>query len=170
MSQDHAKPRYIVDLIPPGLVFVQDREVYARALAALDLTGVLLVHVDRAPPQMQSLPWSELVATKPTGGVARSIALIEPETVGKLLFTSGSTGTPKAVIETRKPTSQQSPLRLRNQVRCCKDELIAPERSEYRDGTQIRHLWYCSNCETSFGCSGFIPVEAVTADDCLRGL
>ena len=55
---------------------------------------------------MQSLPWSELVATKPTGGVARSIALIEPETVGKLLFTSGSTGTPKAVIETRKPISQ----------------------------------------------------------------
>ena len=32
----------------------------------------------------------------------------------------------------------------------CKDELIAPERSEYRHGTHIRHLWYCSNCETSF--------------------
>ena len=25
----------------------------------------------------------------------------------------------------------------------CKDELIAPERSEYRHGTHIRHLWYC---------------------------
>jgi feruloyl-CoA synthase len=36
-------------------VFVQDGEVYARSLAALDLPGVLLVHVDRAPPQMQSL-------------------------------------------------------------------------------------------------------------------
>jgi len=95
MSQDHAKLRYVVDLIQPGLVFVQDGEVYGRALAALDLTGVLLVHVDRAPPQMQSLPWSELVATKPTVGVAQSIALIEPETVGKLLFTSGSTGMPK---------------------------------------------------------------------------
>jgi hypothetical protein len=32
----------------------------------------------------------------------------------------------------------------------CKDELIAPERSEYRHGTQIRNLWYCSNCDTSF--------------------
>jgi len=102
MSQDHAKLRYVVDLIRPGLVFVQDGEVYGRALAALDLTGVLLVHVDRAPPQMQSLPWSELVATKPTVGVAQSIALIEPETVGKLLFTSGSTGMPKAVINTQK--------------------------------------------------------------------
>ena len=102
MSQDHAKLRYVVELIRPGLVFVQDGEVYGRALAALDLTGVLLVHVDRAPPQMQSLPWSELVATKPTVGVAQSIALIEPETVGKLLFTSGSTGMPKAVINTQK--------------------------------------------------------------------
>jgi feruloyl-CoA synthase len=102
MSQDHAKLRYVVDLIRPGLVFVQDGEVYARALAALDLTGVLLVHADRAPPQMQSLPWSELVATRPTAGVAQSIELIEPETVGKLLFTSGSTGLPKAVINTQK--------------------------------------------------------------------
>ena len=32
----------------------------------------------------------------------------------------------------------------------CKDELIAPNASEYRHGMHIRHLWNCSNCETSF--------------------
>ncbi|MEA2851626.1 MAG: feruloyl-CoA synthase, partial [Rhodospirillaceae bacterium] len=94
MSQDHAKLRYVFDLIKPGLVFVQNGEVYARALAALDLEGVLLVHVDKPPPKMQSLPWSELVATTPTDAVARSIERIEPRTVGKFLFTSGSTGMP----------------------------------------------------------------------------
>ena len=47
----------------------------------------------------------------------------------------------------------------------CKDELIAPERSEYRQGTDIRHLWHCSNCETSFESLETIPVEAVTTDD-----
>jgi hypothetical protein len=47
----------------------------------------------------------------------------------------------------------------------CKDELIAPERSEYRHGTHIRHLWYCSNCETSFESLESIPVEAMTTDD-----
>jgi hypothetical protein len=47
----------------------------------------------------------------------------------------------------------------------CKDELIAPERSEYRHSTHIRHLWYCSNCETSFESLESIPVEAMTADD-----
>ena len=37
MSQDHAKLRYVFDLIRPGLVFVQNGEIYARALGALDL-------------------------------------------------------------------------------------------------------------------------------------
>jgi feruloyl-CoA synthase len=101
MSQDHAKLRYVFDLIKPGLVFVQNGEVYARALAALDLDGVLLVHVDKPPPKMPSLPWSELVATTPTDAVAKSIERIEPKTVGKFLFTSGSTGMPKAVINTQ---------------------------------------------------------------------
>ncbi len=101
MSQDHAKLKYVFDLIKPGLVFVQNGEIYARALAALDLSGVLLVHVDKPPPAMQSLPWRELVATRPTDAVAQSIARIEPRTVGKFLFTSGSTGMPKAVINTQ---------------------------------------------------------------------
>jgi feruloyl-CoA synthase len=101
MSRDHAKLRHVFDLIRPGLVFVQNGEIYAGALAALDLSGVLLVHVDKAPNKMQSLPWSELVATRPTEAVAKSIAAIEPRTVGKYLFTSGSTGMPKAVINTQ---------------------------------------------------------------------
>jgi feruloyl-CoA synthase len=101
MSRDHAKLRYVFDLVKPGLVFVQNGEIYARALAALDLEGVLLVHVDKAPPQMQSLSWGELVATKPTDAVARSIDQIDAKTVGKFLFTSGSTGLPKAVINTQ---------------------------------------------------------------------
>ena len=101
MSQDHAKLRYVFELIRPGLVFVQNGEIYGGALDDLDLDGVLLVHVDKAPPQRQSLPWSTLVATKPTDAVARSIAAIEPKTVGKFLFTSGSTGMPKAVINTQ---------------------------------------------------------------------
>jgi len=36
-----------------------------------------------------------------------------------------------------------------NCVRCA-NELIAPERSEYRDEGQIRHFWHCSRCDCSF--------------------
>ena len=32
----------------------------------------------------------------------------------------------------------------------CDNELIAPERSEYRDERQICHLWHCSKCDCSF--------------------
>jgi feruloyl-CoA synthase len=101
MSQDHAKLKYVFDLIKPGLVFVQNGEIYGRALDALDLAGVLLVHVDKPPKERQSLPWSELVATRATDAVARSIDRIEPRTIAKFLFTSGSTGMPKAVINTQ---------------------------------------------------------------------
>ena len=101
MSQDHAKLKYVFDLIKPGLVFVQNGEIYAGALDALNLDGVIIVHVDKPPPKRQSLPFSELVATRATEAVQRSLDQIGPTTVGKFLFTSGSTGMPKAVINTQ---------------------------------------------------------------------
>ena len=101
MSQDHAKLRYVFDLVQPSLVFVQNGEIYARALAALDLEGVLVVHVDKPASGLPSLPWSDLVATAAIGAVDRSVAAIEPQTVGKYLLTSGSTGMPKAAINTQ---------------------------------------------------------------------
>ena len=32
----------------------------------------------------------------------------------------------------------------------CGDELIAPDKSEYRDERHILHLWRCSKCDCSF--------------------
>jgi hypothetical protein len=32
----------------------------------------------------------------------------------------------------------------------CGDDLIAPERSEYREEGQIRHFWHCSRCGCFF--------------------
>lgn len=101
MSQDHAKLKYVFDLIKPGMVFVQNGEIYGGALDALDLDGVIIVHVDKPPPKRQSLPFSELVAARATEAVQRSLDQIGPKTVGKFLFTSGSTGMPKAVINTQ---------------------------------------------------------------------
>jgi DNA-directed RNA polymerase subunit RPC12/RpoP len=47
----------------------------------------------------------------------------------------------------------------------CHEELIAPDKSEYRAGTHIRHLWRCSNCSARFESIEQIPVEAMTSDD-----
>jgi hypothetical protein len=32
----------------------------------------------------------------------------------------------------------------------CDHELIAPERSEYRDERQIAYFWHCSKCDCCF--------------------
>jgi feruloyl-CoA synthase len=102
MSHDHVKLKYLFDLIKPALVMVQDGPTFEKALKALDLTGVTVVHVARPCEGIKSIGFAELAATLVTGDVEASIAQITPDTVGKLLFTSGSTGMPKAVINTQR--------------------------------------------------------------------
>jgi feruloyl-CoA synthase len=102
LSQDHAKLKTIFRLIRPGVIFVQDGVAFDHALAALDLEGVTVVHVDRPPLGCRSLAFVDLANTTVTSAVAETVAAIEPDTVGKLLFTSGSTGMPKAVINTQR--------------------------------------------------------------------
>uniref|UniRef100_Q07JY3 AMP-dependent synthetase and ligase n=1 Tax=Rhodopseudomonas palustris (strain BisA53) TaxID=316055 RepID=Q07JY3_RHOP5 len=102
MSHDHQKLKYLFDLVKPALVLVQDGVAFSRALHALDLTGVKVVHVANPADGIDSIAFADLAATKVTDEVAASIAQITPDTVGKLLFTSGSTGMPKAVINTQR--------------------------------------------------------------------
>ncbi|MDB5653027.1 MAG: AMP-dependent synthetase and ligase, partial [Tardiphaga sp.] len=101
MSQDHAKLKYLFDLIQPAVVMVQDGPTFQKALDALDLTGIRVIHVARPPEGIASIAFAEMAATAVTDAVEQSIAQITSETIGKLLFTSGSTGTPKAVINTQ---------------------------------------------------------------------
>lgn len=101
MSHDHVKLKYLFDLIKPAVVMVQDGPTFEKALNALDLSGVTVVHVARPCDGIKSVSFAELAATPVTADVEASIAKITPQTVGKLLFTSGSTGMPKAVINTQ---------------------------------------------------------------------
>ena len=101
MSHDHAKPKYLFDLIKPAVVMVQDGPTFEKALKTLPLDGVTVVHVARPCEGIKSIAFAELAATLVTKDVEKSIARITPDSVGKLLFTSGSTGMPKAVINTQ---------------------------------------------------------------------
>ncbi|WP_375784894.1 AMP-binding protein [Bradyrhizobium sp. Pha-3] len=102
MSRDHQNLKYLFSLIQPAVVMVQDGPAFERALKALDLDGITVVHVARPCKDIKSVAFSELAAAPVTEAVEASIAKITPETVGKLLFTSGSTGMPKAVINTQR--------------------------------------------------------------------
>ncbi len=101
MSQDHLKLKYLFDLIKPKVVMVQDGPAFEKALKALDLDGVTVIHVARPCEGIESIAFADLAATPVTSDVEQSISAITPDTVGKLLFTSGSTGMPKAVINTQ---------------------------------------------------------------------
>jgi feruloyl-CoA synthase len=100
LSSDFAKLRHIFDLIKPGLIFVEDGDRFAAALAALDTSGVDIVAVTEAPDGAFS--FNDLVESTPTPLVEESRRRIGPDTVGKILFTSGSTGLPKGVINTHR--------------------------------------------------------------------
>jgi feruloyl-CoA synthase len=101
MSQEHVKLKYLFELIKPAVVMVQDGLTFEKALNALDLNGVTVIHVSRPCDGINSASFADLAATPVTKDVEESIAKIAPKTIGKLLFTSGSTGMPKAVINTQ---------------------------------------------------------------------
>src|SRR5207245_9794418 len=115
MSQDHVKLKYLFDLIKPAVVMVQDGPAFEKALDALDLDGVTIVHVARPREGIKSIAFAELAATPVPEAVEESIASITPDTVGKLLFTSGSTGRPQPVLNTQQLMSATAarPIRSR---------------------------------------------------------
>ena len=87
MSKDFAKLKYIFELLRPGLVFAEQPEKFAPALAAVGAT---------------STPVARLLETNPGSTMELAFSRLGPDTVAKILFTSGSTGTPKGVINTHR--------------------------------------------------------------------
>jgi hypothetical protein len=51
----------------------------------------------------------------------------------------------------------------------CSNTLIAPERSEYRNERQVRHLWYCWECDFCFESVVSFPAETNSMKDIKTG-
>src|SRR6478609_1583648 len=83
MSQDHLKLKYLFNLVKPAVVMVQDGPTFEKALKALDLTGITVIHVLRPCENIKSLSFAGLAATPVTKDVQESIARITPQTIGK---------------------------------------------------------------------------------------
>jgi len=145
MSHDHQKLKFLFDLIKPAVVMVQDGPTFEKALQALPLDGVTVIHVARPCEGIRSVAFADLAATPVTRDVADSIAQITPDTVGKLLFTSGSTGMPKAVINTQR-------------MMCANAAMMMQVRPRKADGPLATYLDWMPWNHTMGGNALFNPV------------
>src|SRR5690606_10262480 len=102
ISRDHAKLKYVLDLITPGLVFVSEAEPYARAIANAVPADTPVMVGRGTLADRECLRFDELLATALDPKAARIHESLDPDGVAKFLFSSGSTGMPKAVINTHR--------------------------------------------------------------------
>lgn len=102
LSDDHAKLKHVLDLLQPGLVFVDDAEAFEKALERCVPQGVEVVHSTRACATRASTPFTALLTHEPDASSRKACDEVDPDSIAKVIFTSGSSGMPKGVIITQR--------------------------------------------------------------------
>jgi feruloyl-CoA synthase len=121
ISRDYAKLSYLMELLTPGLVFVDDADKFAAALSAnVPQSTELAVSRDALPGREVTL-LTDLMATPEHRELDAGHERIGPDSVAKFLLTSGSTGNPKAVINTQRMLCANQVM-LRETMAFLKDE------------------------------------------------
>jgi len=87
-SNDFEKLRYVVNLLTPGLIFVQDSKKYEKALLAVaNEVEVVSVFNHVQLKVHSSTSFQSLLDTQPTPSVDDAFNAIKPGTIAKVLFT-----------------------------------------------------------------------------------
>jgi feruloyl-CoA synthase len=101
VSKDYGKLVYLMKLLTPGLVFVDDAGKFADALETNVSLGTEIAASRGALSRRNVTNLADLLATPIYPGLDAAHDAIGPDTIAKFLLTSGSTGNPKAVINTQ---------------------------------------------------------------------
>lgn len=102
ISKDYGKLSYLMKLLTPGLVFVDDADQFAAALQANVPEAVEIVASRGALPGRVLTGLADLLAAPLHPDLDEVHRAIGPDSIAKFLLTSGSTGNPKAVINTQR--------------------------------------------------------------------
>jgi len=98
-SHDYSKLLHSFRLLTPGMVVVDDGELYREAIEKAVAANVPVVALSKVSANMTSLASLRGSGSR-RNEVKAAAARVGRNTVAKYLFTSGSTGVPKAVINT----------------------------------------------------------------------
>lgn len=101
-SKDHSKLKGIVDTLQPGMIFAQDGQRFATAIAAIHQPGMDIVLAENTGAVNGAMPYAGFGDGANSDAAEAAFSQLSNQTVAKYLFTSGSTGSPKAVINTQK--------------------------------------------------------------------
>src|SRR6202035_1091064 len=121
ISKDYGKLAFLMKLLTPGLVFVDDADKFADALEANVPEGVEIAASYGAPAGRDLTLLADLMATRLHAGLDAAHDRIGPDSIAKFLLTSGSTGNPKAVINTQRMICANQVM-LRETLAFLKDE------------------------------------------------
>ena len=105
-TTDYLKLSHSFRLLTPGMVVVDDGDLYRNAIERTLGTTIPIVALRNVPPSSDIIDFASLRSPSLGGDGSRrdavmaAAARVGRETVAKYLFTSGSTGVPKAVINT----------------------------------------------------------------------
>ncbi len=102
VSRDYGKLAYLMKLLTPGLVFVDDADQFADALSANVPAGTEIAAAYGTVSGREVTRLADLMATPLDASLDAAHGKIGPDTIAKFLLTSGSTGNPKAVINTQR--------------------------------------------------------------------
>jgi feruloyl-CoA synthase len=102
VSKDYGKLAYLMKLLTPGLVFADDADKFAAAIAANVPEGTEIAAAYGRVPGRDVTLLADLMAAPLHPALDATHDGIGPDTIAKFLLTSGSTGNPKAVINTQR--------------------------------------------------------------------
>ncbi|MGM4888212.1 feruloyl-CoA synthase [Tardiphaga sp. 20_F10_N6_6] len=121
VSKDYGKLGYLMKLLTPGLVFVDDANAFTNAIHFNVPANTEVVVSTGALPDRRVTKLSDLLVTPEAANLDAANAAIGPDSIAKFLLTSGSTGNPKAVINTQRMMCANQ-IMLRDTLAFLKDE------------------------------------------------